>query len=87
MNATDPYQAVKRTPADPLADQIRRAFRASGRSLGNVAKDAGIDRRALARFVGGQRDELQVSTADAILDALGLRVSLSNVPNRKKPAR
>lgn len=90
MNPASPYHTPRRTPADPLADQLRRAARNSGRSIGHLARDAGIDRRALARLLSGENRYVTTETADAIAEALGARISLVTVaraPRSAKPGR
>lgn len=72
----------KRAPRDPIADQLRRAVRASGRSTTHVAKDAGLDRRGLGKFLEGTNRTCGVETAEAIAEALGLKLTLAGRKGR-----
>ena len=72
------YDREKRTPRDPMADQLRRAVRASGRSTSHLARDAGLDRRGLGKFLEGTNRECHVGTAEAIAEALGLKLTLGS---------
>lgn len=58
-----------------LASTLRRAIKADGRTIPEVAAAAGIDRALLWRFVTGRRD-VKVETASAIIRALGLEARL-----------
>ncbi len=79
--------ALPEPDRDPLVDQLRRAARTSGRSTSDIARDAGIDRRQLARFLSGARRQLLADTAEALAGGLGLRLSLAPAACRRKPSR
>lgn len=65
-----------------LTDQLRRAVADSGKTLGELARETGIDKSALSRFVNGERG-LSMEALDAIGDYLGLRIVASK-PQAKK---
>ncbi len=49
-----------------LADQLRRAIKASGKTVNAIAVEAGIPQPVLHRFAKGERD-LTLATADKLL--------------------
>jgi hypothetical protein len=57
-----------------LSDLLRRAIRDSGRSLGELARDAGLPEALLARFLAGERD-IHMTTADRLAALLELEVT------------
>jgi transcriptional regulator with XRE-family HTH domain len=61
------------TLARSLSGQLAEAIERRGLSARAVAKLSGVDRCAVARFLKGERD-IRLATADAIADALGLRL-------------
>jgi transcriptional regulator with XRE-family HTH domain len=56
-----------------LTDQLRKAVADSGKTLGEFARDTGIDKSALSRFVNGERG-LSMEALDTIGDYLGLEI-------------
>ena len=56
-----------------LTDQLRQAVANSGKTLGELTRDTGIDKSALSRFVNGERG-LSMETLDTIGDYLGLEI-------------
>ena len=54
-----------------LSDQVRSAIRCCGRSQYRIAKEAGVDRGALSRFLTGERG-LTSESLDRLTDYLGL---------------
>ena len=72
-----------------LADDLKTAILASGRTNYDIAKEAGIGPEILGRFVSGARDDIRLNTAGKIAAALGLRLSgelLDGSPAPEKPA-
>ena len=57
----------------PLADRLRQAILASGRSLSQLGRQAAIDHSRLSRFLRGERD-LTLEAADRLCQVLGLVV-------------
>jgi transcriptional regulator with XRE-family HTH domain len=56
-----------------LTDQLRQLVANSGKTLGEFARDTGIDKSALSRFVNGERG-LSMESLDTIGDYLGLEI-------------
>lgn len=56
-----------------LAEQMREAIRQDGRSLYQLAKDTGIDRGVLSRFMNAERS-ITVDTAGPLVEALGIEL-------------
>ena len=56
-----------------LADTIREAIKADGRTRYRLSKDSGVNQAVLGRFVHGERD-LNLATADRVCRALGLKL-------------
>ena len=74
--------AMREKAAGKLSDQLRRIVTDSGKTLGQITRDTGIDKSALSRFLNGERG---VSTA--VLDTLGefLRLRIvADKPQAKK---
>ena len=63
---------IKRRPG-LASDALVKAFKASGKTVYRVAKDAGIKPEMLARFLSGERD-LRLSSAEKVFEALGLEL-------------
>jgi hypothetical protein len=68
-----PKTSTGATPADSLSELLRRSIRGSGRSVEEIASDAGISPIVVARFVSGTRD-IHMATADRLARALGLEL-------------
>ncbi|WP_162670466.1 helix-turn-helix domain-containing protein [Gemmata massiliana] len=60
----------------PMVEQLRRAIRASGRSLNQISRDCQVDPSRLSRFLRGQRT-ITLDAAGRICVALGIEL---NVP-------
>jgi hypothetical protein len=60
--------------ADTVSEQLRRAVRASGKTLYRVAKDTGISYAPLHRFLHG-RSGLRMDLLDQLCSYLGLRLT------------
>jgi transcriptional regulator with XRE-family HTH domain len=54
-----------------LAEQLREAVKASGRSLGQLARESGVDPSRLSRFLRGERD-LTLEATGKLCGVLGL---------------
>lgn len=70
---------------DGLGAQLRQSIASSGRSSTKLAADAGVDRRAVARFVAGSKD-LNLDTAGRLAHALGLRLSPAGRSAKPRPS-
>lgn len=62
------------TPTD-LAERIREAIRASGKSANQLAAASTVDKGIITRFLRGERS-VTVETAGRLLAALGCEVEL-----------
>jgi transcriptional regulator with XRE-family HTH domain len=62
------------TAQPPLQEQLRQAIRASGRSLTQLGRAAGLDSGRLSRFMRGERD-LSLSATAKLCNVLGLRLT------------
>jgi transcriptional regulator with XRE-family HTH domain len=69
-----PKTAVIEVQADSLSDLLRRSIRESGRSVDELASDAGISPTVIADFLSGTRD-IHLTTADRLARSLGLEVT------------
>jgi transcriptional regulator with XRE-family HTH domain len=69
---------------EPIAEQLRRAIERSGKTRYRISMESGISQAVLSRFVNRQR-ELSLANADALCEALGLRVML--IPKDKSGAK
>jgi hypothetical protein len=70
-----PKTATDAAPADSLSEMLRRSIRESGRSVEEIANDAGVSPVVVAGFVSGQRD-IHMATADRLARSLGLEVTV-----------
>jgi transcriptional regulator with XRE-family HTH domain len=61
-----------------LVESIRR----SGRTAAAIARAAGVNRSVVTRLVNGERG-VNLATAEAVADALGLELVLRRGPRRK----
>jgi DNA-binding Xre family transcriptional regulator len=66
-----------------LTTQLRRMVADSGQTLGELARNTGIDKSALSRFVNGERG-LSMQALDAIGNHLVLRLVADKPPAKKK---
>ncbi len=66
-----------------LTSQLRQAVADSGETLGQLARETGIDKSALSRFVNGERG-LSMEAIDALGSHLGLRIVKATKPRTKK---
>ena len=65
-----------------LTDQLRRAVVDSKKTLGTLARETGIDKSALSRFVNGERG-LSMEALNALGENLGLRIVAGNRKAKK----
>lgn len=66
-----------------LTDQIRQAVEDCEKSRYQIAKETGVDKAALSRFVHGERG-LSVENLDLVAECIGLRVVLQDKPKNRK---
>ena len=62
----------KKSPAC-LSDQLRELIAGAGPSVYELARDAGVDRSVLSRFLAGKRT-ITLETADRLTAVLKLRI-------------
>ena len=68
--------------SNKLTDQLRAAVAGCGMSLGELARETGLDKSALSRFVNHERG-LSMEGIDAIGHCLGLRIA-ADKPKKKE---
>lgn len=59
--------------ADSISETLKRAIEASGRSVDEIARDAGVSRNMVMQFLSGQRD-IHITAADRLASSLGLQL-------------
>jgi len=73
---------VAKKRSNLLTDQLRQAIDDSGLTRYEIAKEAGIDESALAKFYNGRRG-LSMEGLNALGEFLQLKITLGRMPNRK----
>jgi len=68
---------MRKQATQKLTDQLRRITASSGKTLGELSRETGIDTSALSRFVNGER-----GLSMEALDALGQHLRLVLVARR-----
>jgi transcriptional regulator with XRE-family HTH domain len=66
--------AKRKKPPASLSDQLRELITAAGPSAYELARDAGVDRSVLSRFLAGKRT-ITLETADRLAAVLKLRLT------------
>lgn len=74
---------MKKSKPKPISDQIRMAMAASGVTRYQISKATGIDQTTLGKFQRGERG-LSLESIDVLGQFLGLRITISRKPQRKK---
>jgi len=72
---------MKKT-AYKLTDQLRQLVRDSGKTLGEISREAGVDKTALSRFLNCERG-VSCEMMDTLGQYLGLRI-MAKKPRKKK---
>ena len=65
--------AKRKKPSASLSDQLRERITTAGLSACELARDAGVDRSVLSRFLAGKRT-ITLETADRLAKVLKLRL-------------
>jgi plasmid maintenance system antidote protein VapI len=65
--------AKRKKPPASLSDQLRELIAEAGPSVYELARDAGVDRSVLSRFLAGERT-ITLETADRLAKLLKLRL-------------
>jgi transcriptional regulator with XRE-family HTH domain len=73
---------MKKTRPEKLTDQLRRIVASCGKTLGQIARDTGIDKTALSRFLNGERG-VSCAVMDTLGEYFGLRI-VADKPQAKK---
>jgi plasmid maintenance system antidote protein VapI len=68
--------------ATPISDVLRRAILDSGLPLLRIAKETGVQRASLSRFVRG-KNSLRLDMADKLATYFGLELVKSAKPDKK----
>jgi len=66
-----------------LTDQLRTAIRTSDKSMGQIARESGIDIATISRFVHG-KGGLSMEGLDGIAGCLGLNLVQEGRPRKAK---
>lgn len=66
-----------------LSDQLRAMISSSDKSMGQVARESGIDIATISRFMHG-KGGLSVDGLDRIADCLGLNITTGSKPRKRK---
>jgi plasmid maintenance system antidote protein VapI len=66
--------ARRKKPITSLSEQLRERIAAAGPSVYELARDAGVDRSVLSRFLAGKRT-ITLETADRLARVLKLRLA------------
>ena len=66
--------ARRKKPPTSLSQQLRTLIAAAGPSVYELARDAGVDRSVLSRFLAGKRT-ITLETADRLARVLKLRLA------------
>ena len=77
---------MRKQATQKLTDQLRRIAVDSGKTLGELARETGIDKSALSRFVNGERG-LSMQALDALGQCLGLVLVARRPVKRVKKGR
>lgn len=63
-----------RSHSSSLSELLKRSIRESGRSIDEIANEAGVSPSLLGNFLSGERD-IHMTTADKLASSLGLEVT------------
>lgn len=74
---------MRKNARQTLTSQLRQIVADSGQTLGELARETGIDKSTLSRFINGQRG-LSMEALDALGKYLGLRIVKATKPRAKK---
>ncbi len=66
-----------------VTDQLRTAIRTSDKTMGQIARESGIDIATISRFLHG-KGGLSMDGLDSIADCLGLNLTTVSKPRAKK---
>ena len=69
-----PATSSAAAPSDSLSEALRQAIRETGKTVDEVANEAGVSPIVISRFLSGERD-IRMATADKLADVLGLKLA------------
>lgn len=69
-----------------FSDQIRQAVAGCGQLPLHIARETGIDKSTLSRFLSAERG-LPMKTLDRLADYLGMNVTIEGSTTRKRQTR
>ena len=73
---------MRKKASDKLTGQLRRFVADSGKTLGQITRDTGIDKSALSRFINGER-----GVSMKVLDTLGGYLQLRIISDKPRKGR
>ena len=65
-----------------IATTLRKVARQRRLSVYRIAKDTGLNQSGLNQFFNGTKDELRLSTVQALFDYLGLEIKQRKITRR-----
>jgi DNA-binding phage protein len=74
VQAEFPPAARSDSASGRLSQALKDALRGSGKSIYQIALDAGVSQIVVSRFLSGERD-IRMATADKLAEALGLKLA------------
>jgi transcriptional regulator with XRE-family HTH domain len=74
---------MRTDPGNAMAETIRRRFRASGKSIRQVALESGLGYAAVHGLLNGDRD-LTLASATRLCEVLGLELRAKRRSTRRK---
>jgi DNA-binding phage protein len=74
VQAEFPPAARSASASGRLSQALKDALRGSGKSIYQIAQDAGVSQIVVSRFLSGERD-IRMATADKLAEALGLKLA------------
>lgn len=66
-----PAESSLHAGPSPLSQALKRAIQQSGKSVYQVAQEAGVSQIVISRFLSGERD-IRMATADRLAAVLGV---------------
>ena len=74
VQAEFPPAARSGSASGRLSQALKDALRGSGKSIYQIAQEAGVSQIVVSRFLSGERD-IRMATADKLAEALGLKLA------------
>ena len=88
------YKSYNFVDKDPIIDEIRTVFEASGATYRWVQENSGVNKNTLANWFGGSTKRPQAASINAVLRALGYKlvvaydqnIVVAEIPKPKPPS-